>query len=79
MLLPVLAFFGKNLRERVLLMGAGLVLLALDFGGIQWWSLAALPLLAMYNGRRGKLRMGRFFYFYYPLHLAAIYGIGLLL
>ena len=78
-LLPVLAFFGKDLRERVLLMGAGLVLLSLDFGGIQWWSLAALPLLAMYNGRRGKLRMGRFFYFYYPLHLAAIYGIGLLL
>ena len=35
-----------------------------------WFS---VPLLSMYNGRRGKLKwLGKFFYFYYPIHLALI-------
>ena len=78
-LLPVLSYFGRSKREKVLLMGLGLVFLALDFGGIQWWALATLPLLLLYNGRRGKWKIGTFFYIYYPLHLAVIYGISLLL
>ena len=78
-MLPVLVYFGRSQREKVLLMGTGLVFLALDFGGNQWWALAALPLLALYNGRRGKWKMGTFFYLYYPLHLAAIYGISLII
>ena len=78
-MLPVLVYFGKDLREKVLLMGLGLVLLALNFGGVQWWALAALPLLALYSGRRGKWKLGTFFYLYYPVHLAVIYGISLLL
>ena len=37
----------------------------------------AVPLLALYNGQRGKCRwLGRFFYWYYPAHMALI---GLLL
>ena len=33
----------------------------------------AVPLLSLYNGRRGKLRwLGRFFYWYYPAHMALI-------
>ena len=32
-----------------------------------------VPLLSLYNGRRGKLRWpGKFFYFYYPAHLVLI-------
>ncbi len=32
-----------------------------------------VPLLALYNGERGKWQwMGRFFYYYYPAHLALI-------
>lgn len=32
-----------------------------------------VPLLSLYNGRRGKLRwLGKFFYFYYPAHLVLI-------
>ena len=42
-------------------------------------SLLTLPLLALYDGRRGKWRMKYFFYGYYPLHLAVIYGVGLVL
>ena len=57
---------------------AGLVLLGLQHGGLQWWALAAVPLLLCYNGRRGKANLGKLFYWYYPLHLVAIYGISLL-
>ena len=35
-----------------------------------WFS---VPLLAIYNGQRGKLKwLGKFFYFYYPIHLIII-------
>lgn len=78
-LLPVLIWSGRTKRQKLLALSAGLILLALDLGGIQWWSLAAVPLLALYNGQRGKLKIGRLFYFYYPLHLAVIYGLSLVL
>ena len=60
-------------------LGLGLCLLGLTYGGIQWFGLFAVPLLALYNGQRGKWRIGGLFYFYYPAHLAVIYGIALLL
>ena len=32
-----------------------------------------VPLLALYNGQRGKCRwLGKFFYWYYPAHMALI-------
>ena len=74
MLLPVFIYFGGN---RGLI--AGVVLLALSYGGAQWLGLAAVPLLMLYNGQRGKARIGRLFYWYYPVHLVVIYLIGILL
>ena len=78
-LLPVLVFCGENRRQELLLLAVGLAALAVSLGGVQWWSLAALPLLALYNGRKGSYPLGRLFYIYYPLHLAVIYGIGWLM
>ena len=75
-LLPVLIYFGKPAHHFLLI---GVILLAFQYGGIQWWSLAAIPLLGQYNDRRGKYPMGQLLYIYYPLHLAVIYGISLLL
>ena len=77
--LPVLAYLGKSRNQRVLLLSAGLVLLALTYGGIQWFALAGAGLLLAYSGERGKRPLGALFYLYYPLHLAVIYGIGLLI
>ena len=75
-LLPVIVYFdSRSLRSFL----AGVLLLCLSLGGLQWWSLLAVPLLAMYNGQRGKHRLGWLFYLYYPLHLVVIYGISLLL
>ena len=73
-LLPLL-IYGAGNRGLVL----GLVLLALQNGGIQWYALAAVPLLLAYNGQRGKAKIGKLFYWYYPIHLVVIYGISLLI
>lgn len=75
-LFPVLIYFGK---PRLLFAALGIVLLILDRGGNQWWSLGALPLLMLYNGQRGRPGLGKFFYWYYPAHLAVIYLLSLLL
>ena len=78
-LVPVAAYLGKTHREKLLFTAGALAALAWSVGGIQWYSLAALLPLALYGGQRGKRRMKWLFYLYYPLHLAAIYGISLLL
>ena len=75
-LLPVLIYFG-NPKQKYLT--AGLILLGLAYGGVQWFALAAVPLLGMYNGQRGKYAMGKLFYLYYPLHLVVIYVLSLFL
>ena len=73
-LLPLL-IYGAGTRGLLL----GLALVALKYGGVQWLAFLAVPLLLAYNGQRGTAKIGRLFYWYYPVHLAAIYGISLLL
>ncbi len=74
-LLPVLVYFT---RRKCLFLALGLVLLSLTREATQWWSLAAVPLLMLYNGKRGTWNIGPLFYWYYPCHLAVLYGIKLL-
>ena len=45
----------------------------------QWWALLAIPLLALYNGRRGEANIKYLFYIFYPLHLVIIYAIAYLI
>ena len=75
-LLPVFLYFGKG-KWRWLT--AGLMLLALDYGGDQWLALLTVPILMQYNGRRGTANIGKLFYWYYPVHLVVIYGLSLIL
>lgn len=77
-LLPVLVCFGKDKTEKLRNFAVGQVLLALGSGYLQWFSLATVPLLAMYNGKRGKRKMKNLFYIYYPAHLVVIYLLSLL-
>ena len=56
----------------VVLFGIGVYLLALESGGIQMYSLLALPLLFLYSGKRGKWRLKLFFYIFYPVHFAVL-------
>lgn len=78
-LLPVAVYLGETRPQKLLAAALCLVLLALQFGGVQWYGLLALLPLALYSGRRGNRRLKGLFYAYYPLHRAAIYGISLLL
>ncbi len=77
-MLPVLAYYGKTKPKRLALFALGLSCLAWDCGGNQWLGLAALPLLALYNGQRGKYAMGKLFYVYYPAHLVVLYGLSMI-
>lgn len=63
----------------VLILAVGAVLLAVDRGGVQIWSLAALPLLLAYSGQRGKGNLKYFFYIFYPVHLALLQGLAMIL
>lgn len=75
-LLPVLVYFG---REKTKYLTAGLILLGFRYGGLQWAALAAVPLLGMYNGQKGKGNLGKWFYLYYPAHLLVLYGIAMVI
>ena len=78
-LLPVLIYLGKDRKQAFLMTALGLVFLGLARGGVQWFALLGLVPLAFYSGTRGKVKPKYLFYIYYPVHLAVIWLIGLLL
>lgn len=63
----------------ILTLGLGLVLLSMDIGDIQIYSLFVLPLLLAYSGKRGKWNLKYFFYIFYPAHLVILEGIAMLI
>ena len=63
---------GKQERARLLGFSVGLLVLSLQMGGIQIYSLLTLPLLFTYNGTRGEKNLKQFFYWFYPVHLLLI-------
>lgn len=75
-MLPFFIYIGKDRPQKLLLTTIGLILLAASLSGIQWYSLAAIIPLSLYNGKRGQAKMKHFFYIYYPVHLALIYAIS---
>ena len=78
-LLPVAVYFAPSREWKLVAAAAMLVVLALFWGGTQWWSLLALIPLACYNGKRGKYKMKNLFYIYYPAHLVVIYILDMLM
>ena len=74
-LLPVIVYFGGR---DIVAFGLGVLLLCLSIGHTQWWAMLSVPLLALYNGQRGKHRLGWLFYLYYPAHLVILYAISCL-
>lgn len=77
--LPVLVYLGKDRPQSLLFAALGLLGLSLHYGGRQWLGLLTLPLLALYDGTRGKRNIKYLFYFYYPAHLVLIYLLTMIL
>ncbi len=57
----------------------GLILLSFSLRGTQYFSLLTIPLLALYDGTRGKHRLKYFFYIFYPAHLLIIGLVSMLI
>lgn len=79
MLLPVFIYYAPNKICKLAVCGLMLILLAVHIQGVQIYALLALPLLALYNGKRGTKKLKYMFYIFYPLHLVVIYLVGLFL
>ena len=63
---------GKRDLARLLGFSVGLLVLSLQMGGIQIFSLLTIPFLFAYNGTRGEKNLKQFFYWFYPVHLLLI-------
>lgn len=75
-MLPVAVYLGRTKGEKLTLATFVLTALAMDTAAVQFYALLTIPLLALYNGKRGKGLGKYFFYIYYPLHLLIIEAIA---
>lgn len=73
-LFPVAVYFSPKKYLKIISAAVILALMTVS-SPLQIYALFALPLLALYNGRRGTLNMKYVFYIFYPAHLAALYLI----
>ena len=75
-MLPVAIYLAPDKQSRIFVAAIVMVALSGPFGATQWYSLATIPLLMLYNERRGKAKLKYLFYIFYPVHLVAIYFVG---
>ncbi|MBQ7821253.1 MAG: hypothetical protein IJ391_03120 [Clostridia bacterium] len=75
-LLPLSAVIFADKKDKFTSFTVASVIFALYRAQFTWYSclsLLSLPILALYNGKRGSSRFKYGFYVFYPVHLAAIY------
>ena len=78
-LTPVAVSLFKNKWLKLISLSLALTFLSIDIGGYQRYCLLAVIPLAFYNGKRGKLKLKYTFYVFYPVHLAILYLISILI
>ncbi len=73
MLIPVAVALLPKKPQKIAAVALLLCLIALHDGyTMSWFALCAVPLLILYNGKRGKWRLKYLFYIYYPLHIGVL-------
>lgn len=70
---------NKWIKLLGLTVGCLFVISYLYMSGYQVYMLIAVPLMLLYNGKRGQKKMKYFFYIYYPVHILVIVIIGVLI
>lgn len=78
-MLPVMVYIFDNKLLKLLMFTLGLVFLSMSLAPIQWWCLLSVIPIALYSGKRGKLKIKYLFHIYYPLHIVIILAIKELL
>ena len=78
-MVAVLVSVFDNHYLKAVLFAIALILVSLNYSIIQWFSLVSVALVLWYNGKRGKYNLKYLFYVYYPLHLAVIYLLKLII
>lgn len=78
-LFPIAVYLAPTKREKIICAVLIMLLMGFVFGGVQWYALLSVPLLLLYNGKRGQTSLKHLFYIFYPTHLVVIYGISLLI
>lgn len=78
-LMPVAIYYAPNKILKLLATTVMLALLIFTIGTYQHYAFISLPLLALYNGKRGTKKLKYVFYAFYPLHLVIIYLLSFLI
>ena len=78
-LLPLAAVAFRDRQKQFLGFSIGILIFCFvckDRVPYVWWALADIPLIALYNGQKGRSAFRYGFYLFYPLHLGILYLIG---
>lgn len=78
-LIPVMCYFTKGKKLKLLVFSLSLIALSVFYGNFQWFCLLAIPLIGMYNHQRGKFNLKKMFYIYYPAHICVIFILKLII
>jgi hypothetical protein len=76
MLLPLAAVLSKDRKKQFLYYSLAIILFCVvnyTKTPYVWFALLDIPILACYNGQKGKSRLKYGFYLFYPAHLAILY------
>lgn len=74
---PVLVYLCAGKLPQLLVLSGCLAAMCYGNWEGQMFALLTVPLIALYNGTRGKWNLKWFFYLFYPVHLALIYLVGM--
>ena len=80
--LPAFAAVTKDKNKKLISFCVAHIIMAYYFYGVcdyYFCSLIPLVLLLFYNGKPGKKNLKYFFYAFYPLHLALLYGVSFIM
>lgn len=76
-MIPVLVFLCPGKLPQLITLAVCLIFLCFSSWIGQVFALLTVPLIALYNGTRGKWKLKWFFYLFYPAHLVLIYLVGM--